>query len=132
MSDLQLHVDLFAEPIIVYDTWLHSTQHGTITEAIASIDPRPDGKYQLWGGVVTGHFISLNRPHSIIQSWRTSEFPSYQQSSILSLHFKEYKTGTRLVITHEEIPQQMLQQFRYGWEEFYFPRLQLYFSTKRS
>ena len=131
MSDLQLYVDLAAEPIVVYDCWLHSVHPGTFTEAFASIDPRTDGKYKLWGGVVTGHFISLDRPRKVIQSWRTSEFPSYQASSTVTLDFKPHKGETRLLITHEQIPQKLLEQFRYGWEEFYFPRMQFYFSSNQ-
>ena len=129
MPDLQLHVQLSAEPTIVYDTWLHPVQHGVITEAFASIDGREEGQYQLWGGVVQGRFTYLERPKSIVQTWKTSEFSSSESPSQLTLGFKSHHFGTRLLITHEKIPKRMYEQFRYGWENFYFPRLEFYFAN---
>ena len=130
MSDLQLHIDLDAEPIFVYALWIDPPQQGMITEAFAKINPRIDGSYELWDGVVRGKFILLDAPKKIIQTWRTSEFSPQQPSTKLTLDFKPHRLGTRLLITHENIPNAFLSQFEFAWKEFYFPRLKLHFQKK--
>ena len=130
MRDLQLHIDLDTEPLFVYSLWIDPPQQGLITEAFAKINPRPNGSYELWGGVVRGKFILLDPPKKIIQTWRTSEFAPQQASSRLTLDFKAHKHGTRLLVTHENIPDVFLSQFEYAWKEFYFPRLKLHFQKR--
>jgi activator of HSP90 ATPase len=112
---------------MVYQTWLDPLKQGAITESMATVDPRPDGRITLWGGVVTGKIISMDPPKEIVQTWRTVEFPKLGASSKLRLQFLSHKKGTRIVVSHEDIPPLMLEQFRYAWEEFYFPRLQVHF-----
>ena len=130
MSDLQLHIDLDAEPIYVYSLWIDPPQQGLITEAFAKINPTRNGSYELWGGVVRGKFIHLDAPRKIIQTWRTSEFTPQQPSTKLTLNFKPHRQGTRLLITHENIPPEFLSQFQFAWKEFYFPRLKKHFQQK--
>ena len=127
MTSLQLHADVLAPPAVVYKTWLDPIQQGAITESIAAIDPRLEGEVRLWGGAVTGRILSLDPPKEIVQTWRTVDFPKLGPSSKLRLQFRAHKNGTRLVVSHEDIPPLMLDQFRFAWEEFYFPRLQIHF-----
>ena len=63
-------------------------------------------------------------------TWRTAEFAMNMESSVVSLLFKEHKQGTRLVVQHEKIPELFKEQFRFGWEDYYFPRLKRFFITQ--
>ena len=127
MRDLQLHVELNGPPVLVYSMWLDQAQHGMITEAFAKINGVVGGSYELWSGVVRGKFKILERPKKIVQTWRTSEFLPQQDSTLLTLELKKHKFGTRLIVTHEKIPNVFIQQFEYAWKEFYFPRMKYYF-----
>ena len=125
--DLQVHVDLLSPPSLVYRGWLDSYIHGALSEAMAAIDPRVDGEYRLWSGTVQGRFIQLEPYKKIVQTWRTVEFPLTSASSLVTLTFKTQKNGTRLIVRHENIPEPFFEQFRFGWEDYYFPRMERFF-----
>ena len=127
MPDLQFHVELLSPPPVVYRGWLDSYIHGAISEAMAAINPVVNGEYRLWSGTVQGRFLELDPNKKIVQTWRTAEFALNMESSVVTLLFQERKQGTRLVVQHEKIPVVFEEQFRFGWEDYYFPRLKRFF-----
>ena len=129
MADIQVYVDLLSPPTVVYRGWLDSYIHGAISEAMAAIDPVVHGEYRLWSGTVQGRFLKLEPNKKIVKTWRTAEFSLDMESSVVTLLFQEHKKGTRLVVQHENIPVLFLEQFRFGWEDYYFPRLKRFFVT---
>jgi len=130
MHDLQLHCDLTAPREVVFDTWLNQFEQGNITEAIAFITPRVEGGFRLWGGAVTGQFMAIERPHTLVMTWRTVEFEEWMSDTKLTITFQETRKGSRFIVTHELIPLPMMRQFRFAWEDFYFPRLKVYFEAR--
>lgn len=129
MSDLELECDLLSPPAVIYKGWLDSWIHGAITEALAAINPQVEGEYRLWSGSVYGRFLSLVPNQTIKMTWRTVEFPSSMNDTIATITLKPKNTGTRFHVYHEQIPDVFLEQFRFAWQEYYFPRLQNFFIT---
>ena len=127
MRDLELEIDLLAPPELVYKGWLDSYIHGAISEALAAIDPKVDGEYRLWSGSVQGRFTQLITNKKISMTWRTVEFPITTEDSFVTITLKEIKAGTRFCVFHQKIPDVFFEQFRFAWQEYYFPRMQNFF-----
>ena len=127
MSDLQFYCDLLVEREKVFHSWTDSWIQGEITKALAKINAVPDGFFELWNGAVFGQFIQIQSPSLMKLSWKTIEFQDWMEPTEVKLEFQTRPNGSRLVVTHEKIPEPMLEQFRFAWQDIYLPQLQLYF-----
>ena len=47
----------------------------------------------------------------------TIDFESWMPSTQLTVDFQTRPNGCRVIITHEQIPSPMLEQFRFAWEQ---------------
>ena len=127
MSDIDLECELLSPPEVIYKGFMDSWIHGAITEALAAIDPRVEGEFRLWSGSVRGKFLDLIPNKKIKMTWRTVEFPLTTPDSLVTISLKPYKHGTRFHVYHEEIPIPFFEQFRFAWEDYYFPRMRNFF-----
>ena len=121
--DLQLSTFIAAPPQVVYDAWLDPVFHQAISGAAAVIQPRVGGAYSLWGGSISGEFVFLQRPSRIAQTWRTEDFQTWQPDSRVEIRFLPQSGGTRFAVLQDQIPDPLLEQFRFGWSQHIFPRL---------
>ncbi len=101
----------------IHDAWLDPKAHAAMTGAPASI--RDDGSFIAWDGYITARTL-LDEPDSIVQSWRTTEFPSDSPDSQVELALVAVRGGTRVTITHTNIPAGQAGAYAGGWEDFYF------------
>ena len=127
MSDLDLECDLLSPPKVVYSSWMDSWIHGAITEALAAINPVVEGEYRLWSGSVHGRFVDLAPNKMIKMTWRTVEFSLTDRDTMVTINLKPIKHGTRFHVFHEQIPDIFLEQFRFAWQDYYFPRMRNFF-----
>ncbi len=111
----------------VYTAWLDSSQHSDFTGAKAVIQPKVGGKFSTWDGYITGETLELEPYTRIVQSWRTTEFPSGSPDSRLEILFEELKEGMKLTLKHSQIPEGQVEEYRQGWEDFYFKPMREYF-----
>ncbi|HEX7568059.1 MAG TPA: SRPBCC domain-containing protein [Anaerolineaceae bacterium] len=125
---LNLSTLIPAEPEKVYLAWLDSAGHTAITGSPAKIDGRIGGKFTAWDGYIEGTTLELQPFQRILQSWRTSEFPDSSPNSQLEMLFEPAEGGTRLTLIHTNIPDGQAEEYRQGWEDFYFTPMTSYFS----
>jgi uncharacterized protein YndB with AHSA1/START domain len=115
-----------ASPERVYTAWLDPAQHGAMTGSTATDEG--DGRFTAWDGYISGRTVS-HVPHSkIVQAWRTTEFPADATDSILTITFEAVEGGTRVSITHENVPEGQGDSYAKGWDEFYFGPMKKHFS----
>jgi len=126
----ELTVLLPASPQRVYTAWLDSAEHAAFTGSEADIDPLVGGKFTAWDGYILGRNIELEPYRRILQAWRTTEFPEESPDSRLEVLLEEVKGETRLTLIHSEIPEGQAEEYRQGWEDFYFKPMMEYFSGK--
>ena len=72
--------------------------------------------------------MELDEGKRILQSWRTSEFESTDPDSSLELVFEPIKNGTRLTLTHSNLPDGQADDYESGWQDFYFNTMLEYFA----
>ena len=131
MADIQFYCDLLVDKELVFRSWLNGWTQGEITKAMAKINPVVHGQVELWNGAVCGEFLEITTNKRIRLTWRTIDFEEWMPSTNLTLDFKSRPDGSRFIVTHENIPEPMLEQFRFAWEDVYLPQMQLYFVQLR-
>ena len=128
MASLHLYCNLNTTKEQVFNAWLNQFQQGAITQALAFIVPEVNGRVELWNGAVIGRFLQIDKYKRIVLTWRTVEFDEQAPDTHLILSFQDTRHGSRFIVQHENIPLDMLNQFRFAWEQVYFPNLRAYFS----
>lgn len=132
MSDLQFYCDVYVDREVVFAAWTDSWKQGEITQALAKVNPVPEGTFELWNGAVKGKFLDVQTPKKLKISWRTIDFDTWMPSTQLTVDFQTRPNGCRIIITHENIPTPLLEQFRFAWEQVYLPQMQLYFTSQQT
>jgi uncharacterized protein YndB with AHSA1/START domain len=132
MGAESIHVSALipARPADVYEAWLSSEQHGQMTGSTAQIEPRVGGQHRAFGDYITGTTLALDPGRSIVQSWRTEEFPSGSADSKIVVTFEDEGGHTRLRIAHTDIPEGQGASYESGWHEYYFTPMVAYFAGR--
>ena len=116
-----------AQPAEIYKAWLSTKGHTAMTGSPAKVDGKIGGKFTAWDGYIFGSTLELTPDQFIVQAWRTSEFPDEAPDSLVEIALKEAKGGTKVTLTHSQIPPGQEDSYRQGWEDFYFKPMREYF-----
>jgi len=120
-----------ATPAEVYDALLDPKRHGEFTGSSATGVPRVGGKFTAWEGYISGRNLKLERARTIVQEWKTTEWPKRYPPSTVEFKFREKEGGTELRMTHSNVPAEQLESYRQGWIDFYWNPLKEYFNRKK-
>jgi activator of HSP90 ATPase len=112
----------------VYNAWLDSTEHSAFTGSPAEIPLDGEGKFTAWDGYISGCTLEVEVPNRILQTWRTSEFPADSPDSRLEILIENVVEGVRITLIHSDIPSGQGENYRQGWEDYYFQPMRAYFS----
>jgi activator of HSP90 ATPase len=118
-----------ASPDQVYSAWLDSDEHSAMTGGHALITDQIGGTFEAWDGYITGKNMELVRASRILQQWRTSEFEESDEDSLLEILFESEKEGTKIIISHTNLPEHGMQ-YKQGWRDAYFSPMIAYFEAK--
>ncbi len=116
-----------ASPAEIYQAWLSTKGHTLMTGSPARVSGKVGGKFTAWDGYISGRTLELEPDRRIVQAWRTSEFPDNAPDSHLEVFLEETNTGTKVTITHTEIPPGQADSYKQGWKDFYFKPMKEYF-----
>lgn len=117
-------------PSEIYAAWLSSEGHAAMTGSPASIHENAGEAFSAWDGYISGRTLALVPNQRILQAWRTSEFPKDAPDSSLEILLEEVAGGTRITLVHSDMPEDQVDAYRHGWEDFYFKPMRQYFSEK--
>jgi activator of HSP90 ATPase len=116
-----------AKPSEIYKAWLSTKGHAAMTGNPAKVTGRVGGKFTAWDGYIFGSTLELEVDHRIVQAWRTSEFPDDAPDSRLEVLLEETKSGTKVTLTHTNMPKDQADSYKQGWDDFYFKPMKEYF-----
>ena len=122
-----LSIGLPVSPEMIYKAWLSSDGHTAMTGSPAKVTGRVGGKFTAWDGYIFGKTLELEKPHRILQAWRTSEFPGDAQDSLVEILLDKAKGGTKVTLKHYNMPADQVDSYKQGWEDFYFKPMRDYF-----
>jgi len=111
----------------IYEAWLSSDGHTAMTGSPAQVDGNVGGIFSAWDGYIFGSTLDLTPNQHIVQAWRTSEFPEDAPDSNLEVLLEEVDDGTKVTFVHSDMPEDQVDSYRQGWEDFYFKPMKEYF-----
>jgi activator of HSP90 ATPase len=126
-NEFKLSAIFPATPEQLFDGWLSSTGHAAFTGSPAKVEDGIGGAFSAWDGYIWGRTLERERPHRIVQAWRTSEFPEDSPDSRVEIVLEKIKEGVRLTLKHMNIPEGQATGYKQGWEDFYFKPMREYF-----
>lgn len=104
----------------IYKAWLSTNGHTQITGSPAKVDGKVNGAFTAWDGYIWGTFLELEENKKIVQAWRTSEFPDDAEDSRVKILLEEKDGKTTLTLIHTNMPEEQVDGYKQGWEDFYF------------
>ena len=127
-SQFVISTELKAKPLEVYEAWLNSETHSEMTGGEAVCGNMEGDKFSAWDGYIEGVNLELNPGKFIKQSWRTSDFRTGDDDSILELSLNGTDYGTEITLKHYNIPKNQ-SDYERGWKEHYFEPMERYFDS---
>jgi activator of HSP90 ATPase len=112
----------------ICNAWLDSAEHSAFTGSPAVIARDGEQHFTAWDGYISGRTLEVEPPNRILQSWRTTEFPSDSPDSRLEILLEDVDEGVRLTLVHTGIPSGQGENYLQGWEDYYFQPMRTYFS----
>jgi uncharacterized protein YndB with AHSA1/START domain len=120
-----------APPAAVYRALADSKEHSAFTGSKAKIPRRAGGRMTAYGGYISGKVLGLWPGMGLLQTWRTTEWPTGAPDSRLEIRLAPAGKGTRLTMIHSEVPASQVSGYTSGWKAFYWAPLRRYL-TRRS
>jgi len=119
-----------ASPEQIYKAWLSTKGHSDMTGSPAEVESKVKGKFTAWDGYISGETLELKPFSRIVQAWRTTEFPEGSPDSRVEILLGSVKGGTKITINHSNIPQGQADDYKQGWQDFYFIPMKSYFDKQ--
>jgi len=120
-----------ASPQQIYDAWLDSRGHSRMTGSEAHMSAKVGDAVSAWDGYISGRNIALEPGRRIVQSWRSSKFTEDDPDSRITVTLEPVANGTRVTITHSNVPDGHTSYRDGGWQDNYFEPMKQYFSSAR-
>jgi activator of HSP90 ATPase len=127
MESLRLSTTLNAEPEDVYDAWISGKRHTAMTGGAATSEKRQGGTFTAWDGYISGEHLEFGPGTRILQSWRTTEFPTNAPDSRLEIRLTKAPRGTKITLLQSGIPDGQGEMYAEGWQDHYFDPMNAYF-----
>ncbi len=116
-----------ATPREVYEAFVDAKKHSAFTGSKATGVGRIGAKFTAWDGYISGKFLELEEGKKIVQEWRTTEWPEGFPPSRFELTLREIKGGTEVLMVHQDVPAEQMEELKEGWNDFYWTPLKNYF-----
>ena len=126
-SGFTLSIILNAPAKEIYNAWLSTEGHTAMTGSAAKVQKKAGGKFTAWDGYIFGKTLELQPTCKIVQAWRTTEFPEDAADSRVEVLLEENDGKTKLTLKHTDMPEDQVDSYKQGWEDFYFKPMKDYF-----
>lgn len=115
-------VSFKATPAQLYKAILDPKIHSEFTGAKAGGSMKVGGKFTAYDGYISGRNIELETDRKIVQEWTSTDFPKGHKTEV-TFEFLPTKTGTKLVFTQTNVPDENYEEIAKGWKDFYWTPL---------
>ena len=115
-------------PIRVYEALMEQEQHAAFTGSEVTIEDSEGSEFSVFDGYITGRNLKLIPGKLIHQTWVAveEEWPEGHESEV-TFEFFEEGEGTLLRFTHSEVPEELEDRLKKGWDEYYWEAMEVYF-----
>ncbi len=124
---LRQSVLLNAPPHEVYEALMDSKKHAEFTHSPAVIGREVGAEFSAFDCWASGTTLELIPDQKIVQKWRATDWPQGHYSTV-TFELQIEGQETRLDFTQTDIPEDLYEDLKAGWVEFYWQNLAAYFS----
>ncbi|KAK4297341.1 hypothetical protein Pmani_030221 [Petrolisthes manimaculis] len=89
------------------------------TRGDVKLEVEKGGKFEFFGGNISGEFVSLETNKQIIQKWRFKTWPSGHYSTV-TLDLKQKEDCTDIILTQTGVPESEVEHTKQGWQTYYW------------
>ena len=126
---LRQQVTLPGTPHEVYEALMDSAKHSAFTGEPATISREVGGQFTASDGYITGVNLELVPDTRIVQQWHASDWSDEAQSRA-TFALTAVPAGTRLTFTHSGVPDDVYEDIRSGWIEYYWDPLKAWLQSQ--
>ncbi|WP_426241298.1 SRPBCC family protein [Nocardioides sp. LHG3406-4] len=121
MAEFATSIDIDAEPGVVFDYLVTEAGLTAWMGQHAVLDARPGGGFavDIAGHAVRGEYLEVERPHRVVVSWGvvgSADLPP--GASTVEFTLVPIRHGTRVELTHADLPDAKLDGHADGWTHF--------------
>lgn len=124
--DLDLKDTFKCTKMDLYECFINPSKMNAYFHGSAQVDPRESGSFSLLGGAISGTYLEVYPPNTILMQWRFKDWPKDVYSSV-KLTFKDTGNSTDLELHQEGIPKSFKDQIKEGWQKYYFNSIKMTF-----
>jgi activator of HSP90 ATPase len=106
-------------PDELYEVIMNSRKHAAFTESRVVMSRKVGGTFSAYDGEIAGKNVELVPGKRIVQTWRYSDWPDGHYSRC-TFSLKEVQGGTRLTFTQSGVPEEVYEDIRQGWHDYYW------------
>jgi uncharacterized protein YndB with AHSA1/START domain len=126
VTDIVVVQSVAAPPSVVYRYLTDETRWARWQGADARLDPVPGGFFSMdtgHGMHARGEFVELIPDRRVVMTWGWVDRPGIPPgSTVVEIDLEETDAGTRVVLTHRNLPEGEAELHSAGWRH-YMPRL---------
>ena len=129
MKTIKQKIHINASPQEVYEAYCDAKKHAEFTGANVKFENKVGGKFDIWGGELTGESVELVPGKKIVQKWRANDWPEGLYSE-LTITLESEGKKTRLVLVQENVPDDKADEIDDGWHQYYWKPMNEYFGKR--
>jgi len=81
-------------------------------------------EFSIFDGDIAGKNIKVVPDEQLVQEWY---FGDNEEASVVTINLKAEKNKTRVELEHINIPEEVYEEFKEGWKEYYWGAIIKYF-----
>lgn len=93
----------------------------------AQMDGREGTEFKLWGGDIYGTNKEVVTENRLVQKWYSGD---WEEPSKVTFELKVDKDGTKVTLTHEDIPDEAYDEISKSWDEYYLGAIKRYLEAE--
>lgn len=121
---LKFYVIVFGTPEEVYRALTIPLSIQLWTGEAAEMSTEPGSEFSLYNGNICGKNLEFEENKKIVQEWY---FGEQDEPSIVTYKMHPDKKGTSLEVRQTNVPDEIAEEFKSGWENELLPDLKEFF-----
>lgn len=117
---LKLSSTFRAKPGDIYDALLNPQKASAFTQGRAEIRPEVGSSFSLFGGLISGEIVALEKDAKIVQKWRINSWPAGVVSTATITLVENSSGETKLKLEQVGIPEDQIVATEEGWKHRFF------------
>jgi activator of HSP90 ATPase len=107
----------------LYDAIMDSKKHSKFTGGPVKISPKVGGKFDAFGGMISGSNLELKPGKKIVQAWRAGDWPTGHYSKATFSFEPAGRGKTKMTFRQSGIPEKQYNSIKNGWIQWYWTPL---------